>query len=393
MFTFGSRFDNGLPSYFARVNFRESKDIFGIKQADRLLHMYVVGKTGVGKTSLLKVLMDDDTKALPARGFAFFDPHGDAYQSVLNSIPFDFKHRTIPFNLASPDLPFGYNPLRKVSPLKHSLVASSILEIFRRNWKSAWGLKMEHILRHILLTLLCQPKADFSDIPRILQDQSFRRQCLIHISNSDIKRFWELEFPKYKPNDLLPILNKVGAFLAHPIVRKILVENTQQISFRKIMDESHILLINLSKGAVGSDVANILGNLLLVSLASAAYSRIDTAEENRVPFFIYIDEFQTMSGADLLSELLAQIRKFKIGIVLANQYISQLDNQVRDAVLGNVGTIICFRLGIQDARLMEKEFYPIFKAIDFISLANYEIYLKLMIDGRPSQPFSAITIL
>lgn len=380
-----------IPSVFARVNFRNSNQLVGIKQPDRLQHLYTCGKSGSGKTTLLKTLMEQDAKSY--RGFAFFDPHGDAYLELLEAIPSWHKSRLVALDLSDPQLTFGYNPLRKVSVTKHSLVTSSILEILHRNFKSSWGLKMEHILRHIILSLLEQPKADFSDVIRIIQDKPFRLRCQEHITNPDIRRFWANEFPKYKSNDLLPILNKIGAFLAHPIVRKVLVENTKQVSFRDVMDSSKILLINLSKGGVGADVANILGSLLLVSLASAAYSRIDIPPAKRVPFFIYIDEFQTMSGADLLSELLAQIRKFKVGIILANQYISQLDNQVRDAVLGNVGTIICFRLGIQDARLMEKEFFPIFKAIDFINLANYEIYLKLLIDGRPSQPFSAITII
>lgn len=380
-----------IPSVFARVNFRSSHQLVGIKQPDRLQHIYTCGKSGSGKTSLLKTLMEQDIKSY--RGIAFFDPHGDAYLELLKQVPEWHKSRVIPFDLSDPELAFGYNPLRKVAQTKHSLVTSSILEILHRNFKSSWGLKMEHILRHIILSLLVQPSANFSDVIRIIQDSNFRYDCQQHITNPDIKRFWANEFPKYKSNDLLPILNKIGAFLAHPIVRRVLVENTQQISFRDIMDNSKVLLINLSKGGVGADVANILGSLLLVSLSSAAYSRIDTKPSKRVPFFIYIDEFQTMSGADLLSELLAQIRKFKVGITLANQYISQLDNQVRDAVLGNVGTIICFRLGIQDARLMEKEFFPVFKAIDFINLANYEIYLKLLIDGRPSQPFSAITII
>lgn len=382
---------NQAPSIFAKVNYRHQRNLFGIKQADRLLHMYLVGKSGSGKTTLLKTLMDQDVKF--SRGFAFFDPHGDAVNEVFSSIPTHHKSRVVYINLTDPELILGYNPLRPVSTSKRSLIASSILEIFHRNWKSAWGMKMEHILRHVLLTLLDQPSANFSDIPRLLQDGAFRTQCLSHITNPDVKRFWALEFPKYKNNDLLPILNKTGAFLAHPIIRKVLVENSQQISFRKVMDSSQILLVNLSKGAVGSDVANILGSLLLVSLASSAYSRIDTAPQDRVPFFVYIDEFQTLSGADLLAELLSQIRKFKIGIILANQYISQLETSVRDAVLGNVGTLICFRLGINDARLMEKEFYPEFKAIDFFSLANYEIYLRLMIDGKPSKPFSAITVL
>jgi len=270
------------PSLFAKVNFRHNRKLFGIKQADRLFHLYCFGNTGACKTTLLKTLMDQDVKS--SRGFAFFDPHGDAVSEVFQSISTFHKKRVVYIDLTNPKLDWGYNPLRKVSPSKRSLIASSILEIFHRNWKSAWGMKMEHILRHVLLTLLDLPRSNFSDIPRILQDSSFRRQCLSYIVNPDVKRFWINEFPKYKPNDLLPILNKTGAFLAHPIIRRILVENTEQISFRKCMDSSQIVLINLAKGAVGTDVATILGSLLLVSLASSAYSRIDITPSARVPF-------------------------------------------------------------------------------------------------------------
>ncbi len=357
-----------------------------------MFHFYVSGKSGSGKTSLLKTLMIQDAEA--RRGFCFLDVHGDASREIVAKIRDRFPDRKlIYFDVTDPQIPFGYNPLRKVSPSKRSLVASNILEIFQRQWKSAWGMKMEHILRMILLTLLDQPKADFSDILRILHDSDYRKNCLPHISSDDIVVFWEKEFPKYKPNDMLPIMNKLGGFFSHSIVKKILVENDQQISLRKIIDEGTILVLNLAKGQAGADVANIVGGLLLTSLASACFSRIDIPEEKRRPYFLYIDEFQTVSGNELISELLAQIRKFKVGLILANQFLHQLHPDVRASVLGNVGTIVCFRLGITDAKLMEKEFYPIFKTEDFISLANWSIYLKLMIDGKPSIPFSADTIL
>jgi hypothetical protein len=188
-------------------------------------------------------------------------------------------------------------------------------------------------------------------------------------------------------------MNKLGGFLSHSIVHKILIENTKQLSLRSIIDKGQILILNLAKGQVGSDVANILGGLLLTSLASASFSRIDILEKDRTPYYLYIDEFQTISGTELIAELLAQVRKFKIGLILANQFLHQLDAEVRNSVLGNVGTIVAFRLGITDANLMAKEFYPIFKASDFTSLANHSMYLKLMIDGKPSVPFSADTIL
>lgn len=379
-------------SYFARSNFRNMQKVFGIKQADRLFHFYCVGKSGSGKTTLLKTLMYQDAQAL--RGFCFLDVHGDASRELIDKLDNRFRGSSITyFDVTNSELDIGYNPLRRVSVSKRSLVASNILEIFQRNWKSAWGMKMEHILRMILLTLLDQPKAQLSDILKLLHDSSYRDQCYPNIQNKDIQTFWKKEFPKYKPNDLLPIMNKLGGFLSHRMVRKILIENTKQLSLRSIIDNSQILIINLAKGQVGSDVANILGGLLLTSLASAAFSRIDILEHERTPYFLYIDEFQTLSGTELIAELLAQVRKFKVGLILANQFLSQLDSEVRASVLGNVGTIIAFRLGITDANLMAKEFYPVFKASDFTSLANHSIYLKLMIDGKPSTPFSADTIL
>jgi energy-coupling factor transporter ATP-binding protein EcfA2 len=386
-----SEFNEAL-SYFARVNFRDENQRFGIKQKDRLQHLYCLGKSGSGKTTLLETLMKQDAKS--HRGFAYFDPHGDSVNSIYKYLK-KIKHsKTHYFDLTSENLELGYNPLRKVAYQKRSLVASSILEIFKRNSSASWGLKLEHILRQVIITLIHQPSSSFSDIQKILLDSSFRSECICNIKDEkELKLFWDEEFPKYKLNtDLLPVLNKIGVFLSHPVVRKVLIENKKQISFRRIMDQKEVLLVNMSKGAIGTDVANILGSLLLVSLSSAAYSRIDLQEEERIPFFLYLDEFQTISGVDLVSELLSQIRKFKVGLILSNQYLSQLDPKVRDAVLGNVGTLISFRTGIQDARILEKEFYPVFKATDFVSLANYEIYLRLLIDGKPSVPFSAVTL-
>lgn len=378
-------------SYFAQTNFRNIKQIFGIKQRDRLFHFYCVGKSGSGKTTLLKTLMKEDL--LSSRGFTFIDIHGDASEEMVDEIRMRFPFlNLIYFDATDPKLDLAYNPLRRVSASKRSLVASNILEIFQRNWKSAWGMKMEHILRMILLTLLDQPEANLSDILRLLHDPNYRIQCEKHIQNEEIKTFWQKEFPKYKSNDLLPIMNKVGALVSHNIVKRILIENKKQLSFRNIMDTNKVLIINLAKGSIGTDVSNLLGGLLLTSIASAAFSRIDTQEASRIPHFLYVDEFQALSGNDLIGELLAQSRKFKLALIISNQFLHQLPIEVKNSVLGNVGTIVCFRLGITDAKLMEKEFYPEFSASDFTSLPNYSIYLKLMIDGRPSKPFSADTV-
>ena len=379
-------------SYFARTNFRNNKNLFGIKQSDRLFHFYCVGKSGSGKTTLLKTLMKEDLFA--SRGFTFIDIHGDASKEIVQDIFLKYPSTDlIYFDATDSEIDLAYNPLRKVSPSKRSLVASNILEIFQRNWKSAWGMKMEHILRMILLTLLDQPNANLADILKLLHDKEFRGLCQGYIQSDEIKTFWQKEFPKYKSNDLLPIMNKVGALLSHNVVKRILIENKRQLSFRKIMDNKQVLIINLAKGSIGTDVSNLLGGLILTSISSAAFSRIDTHEQLRIPHFLYVDEFQVLAGNELIGELLAQSRKFKLALVISNQFLHQLSTEVKNAVLGNVGTIVCFRLGITDAKLMEKEFYPIFKAEDFISLANYSIYLRLMIDGKPSTPFSADTIL
>lgn len=222
-------------SYFAQTNFRNQKQTFGIKQADRMFHFYCLGKSGSGKTSLLKTLMLEDVVA--NRAFTFLDVHGDASREMVTKIKDHYPNRKlIYFDVTNPNLAIGYNPLKKVSPSKRSLVASNILEIFQRNWKAAWGMKMEHILRMILLSLLDQPKATLADILKILHDSQYRKQCLAHIQNEELKTFWIKEFPKYKSVDVLPIMNKLGAFLSHRIIQKIVVENKEQISLRSIID-------------------------------------------------------------------------------------------------------------------------------------------------------------
>jgi len=364
--------------------------LFGIHLPDRMHHFYVLGRTGTGKTSLLETKISQDIKA--GHGICLIDVHGDLVKKVAkNMIPWR-EDDLVYLDATDPDLTLGYNPLRRVSLEKRPLVTSNILEVFQRLWgNQSWGIKLSHILRNVLLLLLDQPKATFSDILKVLQDPSFRNTCLKNVISEDVKNFFEKEFKSYTKNDLLPIFNKLSGILSYPSVKRILVSNEKQISLRSIMDNQKILLVNLSKGTLGTDASYILGSLLLTSLASAAFSRIDTPSENRKPFFCYLDEFQnytTLSLVDMLSEL----RKFKLGLVMAHQYISQLDVKIRDAVLGNVGTIVCFRLGQADARFMEKEFSPIFEASDFVNLANYDIYLKLMINGSPSEAFSATTV-
>jgi len=379
-------------TYFAITNWRDRKDLFGIKQEDRAFHTYILGKTGAGKSNLLITKILQDIKY--NRGACVFDVHGDLIKTVSSNIPHYRKKDIIYLNIPDRNLRLGYNPLKRVSYEKRSLVASAILDSFQKLWGGAWGIKMEHILRYILLTLLDQPKANMRDIVRILQEEAYRKKCIKNVVNPDVKNFWMKEYEKYGKNDVTPILNKVGAFLVHPTIKRLLIDNADSLSFRKIMDEKKILLVNLSKGALGVDVANILGSLLLSTITSASFNRIDTKEHLRVPFHLYLDEFQNYTNKTL-TEMLSELRKFKVTLTLAHQYLHQLSDDIRHGVLGNVGTVICFRIGAVDAEYMLLEHYIEFLPLtlgDYVNMENYHVYVKLMIDGKPSKPFSAITV-
>ena len=382
-------------TYLAHTNFRQGSQLFGIKQPDRLLHTYIIGKTGTGKTTLLANMMAQDIQQ--GKGFALLDPHGEIAEKIAAQDYRNRKQGIVYIDITDPNMEFGYNPLNRVHKQYRSLVASGIIEILKKlHDVNSWGVKMEHILRNVLLTLLDQPQASFSDIAKILRDKNYRNTCIKNIANEEVRAFWKDEFDKYhhftRANMIAPVLNKLSAFLSNPIAKKILVDNQKQFSFRKIMDEGKIVVINLSKGKTGEDISTLLGGLMLNAIALAAFSRADTPEQNRRPFITYVDEFQsftTLSIANMLSEL----RKYKVGMVLANQYLFQLDPPIREAVLGNAGTLISFRLGVKDALYMEKEFYPKFSFDDIINLPNFNIYLKLLINGHPSKPFSASTTL
>ncbi len=376
-------------TYFAETNRYGKRVLFGIKQEDRLLHTYIIGKTGTGKTNLLQTQIYQDIDY--GRGFCVFDVHGDLINRIFSSIPKYRETDVIYLDITNENHNFKFNPFIKVPYEKRPLVASGILDVFEKLWKSAWGLKLEHILRYILLTLLDQEKANISDIVKILEDEGYRDECVKNVVNDEIKRFWQNEFKHYSKGDLLPIYNKVGAFLIYPAIKRLLIDNTNEISFRDIMDNRKILLINISKGALGENVSNILGSLILNSLSFTAFSRIDIPEANRVPFFVYLDEFQNYTTLSLVN-MLSELRKFKLSLIMAHQYLTQLSEEIRDAVLGNVGTIISFRLGVSDASYFSKEFYPVFEIIDLVNLSNYEICIKLMIDGMPCRPFNAKTI-
>lgn len=379
-------------SYFAQANARPPGHLFGIKQTDRLSHMHIVGRTGTGKSTLLETLIAQDIDA--GRGCALIDPHGDLVERIAKH---SLEHRpddTLYLDAADLSQPYGYNPLKLVALDKRPLAASGMMEVFKKMWPDAWGQRMEHILRNALLLLLDQPHATLADIPRLFVDDTYRRRAITLATNEQVRLFWKKEYPKYsfryRADGIAPIQNKVGAFLADPKLKRILTEPERPLSFRRIMDEGKVLLVNLSKGRIGSDSASLLGGLLVTAISLAAFSRADMPEASRQPFFLFIDEFQeytTLAVANMTSEL----RKYGVGLTLAHQHLTQLDPEVRSAVLGNAGTLISFRLGAEDANFLAREFTPIFDMEDLLSLPNYHIYLKLMIDGTPSRPFSAET--
>ena len=377
-------------SYFAKTDFRDDNRLFGIYQHDRMVGMYILGKTGTGKTNLLETLIYQDL--YNGRGICVMDVNGDLVKKAQKMIPEYRKKDCIYLDTSDLNLDWGYNPLRKVSyPYRH-LIASHIIETFQKLWgQQAWGVKLEHILRNVILTLLDQEKADFMDINRILVDDEFRNSCMSFIVSKEVLSFWQNEFPKFSKGDLLPVLNKVGSFIVIPMVKKILVDNKdKQLSIGEIINSEKVILVNLSKGTLGVDASHLLGSLLLNAFSSAGFYRARIEEENRKPFYIYLDEFHNFTTLSLVN-MFAELRKFKMGFILAHQYLGQLAPKIKDAVLGNIGNIICFRISYADAKYMAQEFYPVFVAHDFVSLENYHIYVKLLINGKPSKGFSAKT--
>lgn len=355
--------------------------------------MYVIGKTGTGKSTLLLNMIISDIRE--GRSVALIDPHGDLAERVLDFVPKDRINDVIYFNPADLEYPIAFNPLESRSPHSHHLVTSGLISVFKKIWPDFWGPRLEHILRHSVFTLLEYPGATLLDLPRLLTNKDFRYMVLRQVTNEQIREFWFSEFEKYsawlRSEAISPILNKVGQFLCSPMLRQIVGQKENTFNVRKVMDTGKILIVNLAKGKIGEDNGALLGAMLVTKIQLAALSRADIAEQKRRPFYVYVDEvhnFLTLSFADIMSE----IRKYGCSLVLAHQYLDQLDEKMRAAILGNIGTLISFRVGAEDAKYLAREFFPVFSETDLVNLPNHHIYLKLMIDGVTSQPFSAETL-
>lgn len=378
-------------SYLGATNFRRGYTPFGIRQADRLSHLYMIGKTGVGKSSLIESLARQDLAA--GRGFVLIDPHGD----LAEQLHAETANRADVLYLDAADAtqPLGYNPLRRVRDDKIPLAASGLLEALRKLWPDAWGVRMEHVLRNGLYALLERDNATLPDILRLFWEERFLNEVVTRVRNPVVRHYWLHEFAEYparlRAEIIAPIQNKLGAILTDPRLYRILVVPERTMSFRQLMDTGGVLLANLAKGRLGEDSASVLGGLIASTIGLAALSRADDPPHTRRPFHVYIDEFQSFTTQAFVT-MLPEMRKYGLGLTLAHQHLHQLEPDIRHAVLGNAGTILTFRVGPEDADILAKELRPRFEPLDLMNLANRDFYVKLMIDGTPSQPFSGRTI-
>lgn len=379
--------------YLGRTTARRTFVPFGMRAEDRGSHTYVIGKTGVGKSTLLEGMALQD--AVAGRGFAFVDPHGDVVERLAACLPDEARARLSYLDAPDHAQPFGYNPLRRVRVDKIPLAVSGLLETLRKLWPDAWGMRMEHVLRNCLFALLELESAALPDILVLLKDVEFRKAVVKVLENPVVREFWRHEYEHYSPRlraeAIMPIQNKLGALLSDPLLYRLLVEPERELRFRSLMDEGGILLVNLSKGQIGEDSAHVLGGLIVSTLALAAFSRADAPAAGRRPFVVYLDEFQNFTTLSLVN-MMSELRKYGAALVLAHQHLHQLDAEIAHAVLGNAGTLISFRVGPEDAQVLAAEFQPKIGVEDLLNLPNRRLYLKLMIDGAPSRPFSAVTV-
>ncbi|MEX0930864.1 MAG: type IV secretion system DNA-binding domain-containing protein [Candidatus Paceibacterota bacterium] len=389
-------YDPERITFFAKTDARGQHVRFGIKAKDRTKHIYVIGKTGMGKSTLLENMAVQDIRN--GEGLAFIDPHGQTAEKLLDYIPPERMKDVLYFAPFDMENPISFNVMEDVGPDKRHLVVSGLMSVFAKIWVDQWSARMEYILSNTLLALLEYPDSTLLSVNRMLSDKKYRDKVVDNVTDPSVKSFWVDEFAKYTDRfaaEATPaIQNKIGQFTANPLIRNIIGQPKSSFDIRKIMDERKILIINLSKGLVGETNANLLGSMLTTRIYLAAMSRADLQAEkmDTMPnFYFYVDEFQSFANSTF-ANILSEARKYKLNLTIAHQYIEQMEEEVRNAVFGNVGTIISFRVGPFDAEVLETIFSPRFLAADIVNLGFAQIYLTLMIDGIGSAPFSAVTL-
>ncbi|HVZ10981.1 MAG TPA: type IV secretion system DNA-binding domain-containing protein [Candidatus Paceibacterota bacterium] len=376
------------------TNFRNQKERFGIKADDRRRHMYVVGSTGMGKSEFLKNMAIQDIEE--GRGLAFLDPHGDSADALLNFIPPERMKDVIYFDPSDLANPIAFNVLDQVEYEYRHLIASGLLGVFKKIWGAdAWSGRMEYILNNTILALLEHKDSTLLAINRLMSSKEYRKRVVATLKDPIVKAFWTEEFAKYADKfateATAAIQNKVGQFASNNVIRNIVGQVKSTIDMRKIMDEGKILIVNLSKGAIGEDASRLIGALLITKIQLAAMSRVDIPESERRDFYLYVDEFQNFA-TESFANILSEARKYHLCLVVAHQYIKQMEEVVADAVFGNVGTIVTFRVGAEDAEFLEKWYAPDFMAADIVNLGKYNMYMKLMVNGITSKGFSAVSL-
>jgi hypothetical protein len=382
----------GLP-VLGIARFRDRREPFGILRDDARRHLLIEGKTGMGKTTLLHHLLTSAIRR--GEGVGLIDPHGDLADAVLAQIPPSRTNQVVLFDVGDTAYPLSFNVLACRNPGQRPLVASGVLSAFKKLYGDSWGPRLEHILRNALLTLLEVPGSSLVSVLRILSDATYRRGILGRVSDPVVRAFWEHEFaglpPKIQAEAIAPIQNKVGHFVSSPLLRNILGQARSRLDLRRVMDDGQVLLVNLSKGRIGDDASTLLGSLLVTSLQLAAMSRADVPEAERRDFALYVDEFQNFA-TDSFATILSEARKYRLSLTLANQYLAQMDEATLAAVFGNIGTLIAFQVGAQDSRVLAEQLGGELREQDLLQLPRYRAYVRLLIDGRPSAPFSMQTI-
>ncbi len=382
-------------TYFAKTNFRNERTTFGIKKNDRTKHMYVIGKTGMGKTTLLENMEAQDIKN--GEGLCIIDPHGPTADKILDFIPKERIKDVIYFNPSDTNYPIAFNIMEDVGPEQRHLVATGLMGVFKKLWPDVWSARMEYILTNAILALLEYPNSTLLGVNRLLADKDYRKAVVANVTDPVVKAFWEQEFAKYTDRfaaEATPAIhNKVGQFTSNPLIRNIIGQPKSSFDFRQVMDERKIVIVNLSKGRIGELNSQLIGAMLITKVYLAAMSRSADRHSNWPDFYLYVDEFQNFA-TEPFKDILSEARKYRLALVLAHHCIAQMEESsgVREAVFGNVGTHIIFRVGPVDAEFWETEFTPEFTTDDIVNLGFANVYLKLSIDGVPSRPFSAITL-